>query len=115
MDFEKDCKIKFWNGNETEQEWCRIYFWVSGADAHEDLRSYLAHKIWHGINWMGGYLIGTPFYLAFVHFERFGQDPMKRTLKNRIIIIISLILGLNLNVMTPIGAYSTIIGPGKYS
>ena len=111
MNFSQDCKIKLWKGNDTEKEWCQIYFSMTGEDIYQDLRSSILYKIASLFIWFLGHFVGTPFYLCLIHYERFGQDPMKRTLKNRLIIFNCFVMMFIQNIIQPIGCFGIVFFP----
>ena len=83
-----DSETGFWAENSTEKI---LIYEISGSDIFVRQRSDWIVKVSITLNWILGYFLAIPFYLALVHFEKFGHDPMKRTLKNRIIIFNSYI------------------------
>ena len=42
-------------------------------------------KFCHGIIFIVGEFIALVSYYGFVHFEKYGGDPMKRSLKNKLV------------------------------
>ena len=46
-------------------------------------------RIVHGIIFPVGIIISTIFYWGTIYYERYGGDPMKRTIENKLVSAIS--------------------------
>ena len=84
---------------------------IINEDLHQALRQSLFYKGMFLLLFILGYFIGIPFYALLIHFEKNGQDPLKRTLWNRIIVFMSYFMIWALLITQPIGCFSILIGP----
>ena len=57
---------------------------VTFSNEHEHITDSLAFKIIYGIFYTFGELISSIGYIGFVYFEIYGGDPMKRSMKNKL-------------------------------
>ena len=78
-------------------------------DEFDELRTTLLASL-SGINLILR-ILGTFMYLGIIHYERFGEDPQKRTLTNRIIIQICYIAIVHSWTAIPIHDWSIFVGP----
>ena len=58
---------------------------VIGFEPFQDLIVDAPLRIYQGIVAIFTLLFGSIFYLGIVHYERYGEDPLKRSIQNRLI------------------------------
>ena len=87
------------------------WFLISDFDAFEHYRSSLIFKVITGSVFLGRITFGTFFYVFLIHFERYGGDPKKRSLKNRILSLTGIFILLDAFSARIINAWSILIGP----
>ena len=58
---------------------------VIGFEPFQDLIVDVPLRIYQGIVAIFTLLFGSIFYLGIVHYERYGGDPLKRSIQNRLI------------------------------
>ena len=58
---------------------------VIGFEPFQDLIVDAPLRIYQGIVAIFTLLFGSIFYLGIVHYERYGGDPLKRSIQNRMI------------------------------
>ena len=58
---------------------------VIGFDLFQDLIVDPPLRIYQGIVTIFTLLFGSIFYLGIVHYERYGGDPLKRSIQNQLI------------------------------
>ena len=54
---------------------------------------------------------GNYFYFVIIHYERYGEDPKKRSLKNQLIVLICEVISILSWIIYPINAYNIFVGP----
>ena len=71
----------------------------------EDLTNITTIKIFHSVNFPLCLLVGSIFYWGIIYYERFGGDPMKRSLRNKLIAAMatSLMILVHSNVLGTVG------------
>ena len=89
---------------------CKQFQSIDTEDEFRHLRT-TSLAIFSGINLMLRLTLGTLLYIAIIHYERFGEDPKKRTLTNRIIISICIGFLANIWIAHPITDWSILVGP----
>lgn len=95
---------------ENESDFCNFEVNSKVLDAFESYKTDLV-KSMIGFNLMARLTLGNFFYLALIHYEKYGGDPMKRTAINQIISLICMTLVINSLVSQPIVTWSFIVGP----
>ena len=80
---------------------------VMNFKSSEDLTNLTTIKIIHSFNFPLCLLIGSIFYWGIIYYERFGGDPMKRSLRNKLIAAMatSLLILLHTNVLGTVLTY----------
>ena len=68
-------------------------------------------RIAHGIIFTVGLIISSIFYWGTIYYERYGGDPMKRTIQNRFISAIAFSTIMNEYTATVAFAWRIQIGP----
>ena len=58
---------------------------VIGFEPFQDLIVDAPLRIYQGVVAIFSLLFGSIFYLGIVHYERYGGDPLKRSIQNRMI------------------------------
>ena len=95
----------------NRSEFCYVYNQInSESDFYADFRT-LPIKIMTGLNLGLRLTFGNFFALTLIHYEKFGGDPMKRSIINQIISLMCCCLLVNSLISQPLAAYSIIIGP----
>ena len=64
----------------------------------ESLRGLIIDKTWRvfdGITFLFGLIIGSVFYWGVIYYEKYGGDPMKRSLQNKLVSTVSFSFILN--------------------
>ena len=68
-------------------------------------------KIVHGVLFVLIEIINNLFYFCLINYERFGGDPMKRSVKNRLIAQTGYVMIMTNFTVTPIWAWRAFFGP----
>ena len=68
-------------------------------------------KIFHGIASIFFMLIAFFSYSGFIHYEYYGADPMKRSIKNKLVAQICKALFIYNILVTPVFTWRILIGP----
>ena len=68
-------------------------------------------RIVHGIIFPVGLIISTIFYWGTIYYERYGGDPMKRTIQNKLISAIALSIIMRCYTTNIVIAWRFQIGP----
>ena len=68
-------------------------------------------RIVHGIIFPVGLIISTIFYWGTIYYERYGGDPMKRTIQNKLISAIALSIVMRCYTTNIVIAWRLQIGP----
>ena len=68
-------------------------------------------RIVHGIIFPVGLIISSIFYWGTIYYERYGGDPMKRTIQNKLISAIALCILMRCYTTNIIIAWRLQIGP----
>ena len=68
-------------------------------------------KIFHGIASIFVMLVAFFSYSGFIHYEYYGEDPMKRSMKNKLVAQICKALFIYNLLATPIFTWRILIGP----
>ena len=79
--------------------------------AFEGLEINTTVRIAHGIIFPIGLIISSIFYWGTIYYERYGGDPMKRTIQNRFISAIAFSTIMNEYTATVAFAWRIQIGP----
>ena len=79
--------------------------------AFEGLEINTTVRIEHGIIFPIGLIISSIFYWGTIYYERYGGDPMKRTIQNRFISAIAFSTIMNEYTATVAFAWRIQIGP----
>ena len=68
-------------------------------------------KIFHGI--ASSFVIAIAFicYLGFIHYEYYGEDPMRRSMKNQLVAQICKVIFTYNILATPVVLWRVLIGP----
>ena len=76
----------------------------------EDIFDFSAMKLLHGIGVVVCLILGCTFYGGIVAYERFGGDPTKRSLRNKLIAsLFSVVIILELFILG--FTWRVIVGP----
>ena len=125
----QNCKEIIWKNNDPNKDLCMtlhkltsklailndINFLYIIFDALEfdafDIYRNLQLKVAVGVILAIRLTLGTYLYIIIIHYERFGQDPKKRSLKNQLIVLICQVNVIISWLNYPINVYNSMDGP----